>query len=81
MWHVKSPSEFTQAKKLGDIIDRVWQSSGEEKPLVREPVAFFYRFHTDASLAGEPNVRSWTLAEGKPSPGLYREGEVRLLFE
>lgn len=39
MWHVKSPSEYTlstkplsRAKRLGDIIDRVWTSSSEKPP-------------------------------------------------
>lgn len=33
MWHVKSPSDqspASPAKKLGDIIDRVWKSASEE---------------------------------------------------
>lgn len=32
MGHVKSPSRYSNAKVLGDIIDRVWKSSGEEPP-------------------------------------------------
>jgi hypothetical protein len=44
------------------------------------PAAYFFRFHTDDSLAGKPNVRSWQLCEGKPPASLYPEGEVRPLY-
>jgi hypothetical protein len=45
-----------------------------------EPAAYFYRFHTDDSLAGKPNVRPWVLDHGQPTPGLYKECEIRLLY-
>lgn len=46
-----------------------------------EVVAYCFRFHTDDSLRGMPNVRRWTLMEGKPRADLTDEGEVRLLVE
>jgi len=49
-------------------------------PKLPEPVAYFFRFHTDDSLAGKPNVRSWQLCEGQPVKGLEKEGELRLLY-
>ncbi len=52
-----------------------------KKGLPVKVVAFFHRFHTDDSLDGKPNTRSWTLAEGEPHPSLLRSGEVRPLVD
>jgi hypothetical protein len=50
-------------------------------PPAAQPVAYLFRFHTDDSLAGKPNVRKWQLCEGAPPASLYEEGEVRLLVD
>lgn len=54
--------------------------SNEIKPAL-DVVAYFFRFHTDASLKVEQNKRGWMLLEGKPPKDLEKEGEVRLLIE
>ena len=38
-----------------------------QAPPQSEPVAWRYRFHTDDSLAGKPNVRRWVLTDSRPS--------------
>jgi hypothetical protein len=43
-----------------------------------EPVAWRVRFHTDDSLRGLPNVRSWQLTETEPKPS--PEWEVQPLY-
>lgn len=44
-----------------------------------EPVAWRYRFHTDDSLAGKPNVRGWMLTDIRP-PTRSGDIEVEPLF-
>lgn len=36
-------------------------------PSAPQPVAWRWRFHTDDSLAGRPNVRAWLLADKEPT--------------
>jgi hypothetical protein len=45
---------------------------------MRQPVAWRYRFHTDDSLAGKPNVRPWVLIDKEPQS--HEDIEVEPLF-
>lgn len=51
-----------------------------EPSLDAAPVAYFFRFHTDDSLAGKPNVRTFQLCEGAPPKKLATEGEIVPLY-
>jgi hypothetical protein len=52
--------------------------SGPPVAEMRQPVAWRFRFHTDDSLAGKPNVRPWVLIDKEPQS--HEDIEVEPLF-
>jgi hypothetical protein len=52
--------------------------SGPPVAEMRPPVAWRFRFHTDDSLAGKPNVRPWVLIDKEPQS--HEDIEVEPLF-